>query len=291
MKKEREFIATSQPLSEMWSKIESFRSPYRCECFLKERIKNNFSGLDYKRLFEIKNSSGLDLDSPRIITSRDIKKKAVELSYDVKQAKEYYEAARNTTELTLPVLLYYGMISLGKMLVDSTFEFTTKKKHHGLGTESIRKVSVMHQGFFTRFHDAYNPEPAIYVHKLTFSMQELFSMIPDVRREYKIVYKEESRINPHIDEETQMNDPFVLKKDGLNLVFPALTSHFLLMFLLSRLARYRPIEWGKMIEGERSDEIYLIRKFLKVSARRFPNLVINELFGKTFIYHPGARLG
>jgi len=82
-----------------------------------------------------------------------------------------------------------------------------------------------------------------------------------------------------------MSEHFILKKGDLELAFPALTSHFLLMFLLSSNARYKPKEWGKMIEGERSNEIYPIRKFLKVSARRFPNLILNELFGETYLYH------
>jgi len=183
------------------------------------------------------------------------------------------------------------MVSLGKMLVDSTFECISVDRTHGLAPEGISKVSLKCRGFFTRFHDTYNPDPTIYVRKLTFNMQELLSIIPDVRREYNEAIKEGSRINPHIDEETQMNDRFTLKKGDLNLAFPALTSHFLLMFLLSRLARYEPREWGKIIEGKSSPAIYPIRKFLQASARRFPNLILNELFGKTFIYHPGARVG
>ncbi|UCG37041.1 MAG: hypothetical protein JSV64_01845 [Candidatus Bathyarchaeota archaeon] len=63
------------------------------------------------------------------------------------------------------------------------------------------------------------------------------------------------------------------------------------MFLLSNNARYKPKEWGKMIEGTSSNEIYHIRKFLKVSARRYPNLILNELFGRIYLYHPGARFG
>lgn len=290
MKKEIDVIETTQPLPEIWSSIDYLRSVYSCEQFLKERIENNFYGLGYERLSLQKDSSGLELDDSRIINSRDINRKAIELFYDVNQAKEYYKAARTTTELTLPVLLYYGMVSLGKALVDSTFEFIDPEKTHGLTHESVRKISLKPRGFFTRFHDTYNPDPAIYVRTLSFSIQELLSMIPDVQREYKMAYGEKSRINPQVDIETNMSDHFILEKDGLNLAFPALTSHFLLMFLLSSLARYRPEEWGKIIEGKGSVEIYPIRKFLRVSARRFPNLIINELFGKIFIFNPGARV-
>ena len=290
MKNEIEVIETTQPFSEIWSKIDYFRGIHSCKQFLKERISRDFYGLDYNRLFKAKKCYDLDLDTSRIITSQDIGNKAYELSYDATQAKEYYEAASTTTELTQPVLLYYGMVSLGKMLVDSTFEFADGKEVHGLSRKKIKEVLIGNRGFFTRFHDTYNPDPSIYTHGLTFSMEELFSMVPDLRREYKEVYGKESRINPHVDTETKMSEHFILKKDDLKLAFPALTPHFLLMFLFSSLARYRPIEWRKLIEGKTSSEIYLIRKFLRVSKRRFPNLIINELFGKTFVFHPGARL-
>lgn len=291
MKKEVVTIPTTQPLSEIWSRIHYFRGTHKGEQILQERISNDFYGLDYKTLFKTKKSRALlKLEESSIIISSDIRRKAHELSYEAMQAKEFYDAASRSTEPIKPVLLHYGMISLGKMLVDSTFKFRRPSEKHGLQRKTLKKISIKKRGFFARFHDCYNSNPTIYMDQLIFKMEELFSMIPDLRREYQEVYGKKSRIDQTVDEEIKMSEPFIFERDGLELVFPALTSHFLLMFLFSSLARYKPKEWSNRISGKYSSDIILIRKFLEVSERRFPNLIINELFNKTFIFHPGARL-
>ena len=291
MKKERATIPTTQPLTEIWSRIHYFRGTHKGEQILQERISNDFYELDYKTLFKTKkNRAPMKLEESSIITSRDIRRKAYELSYDAMQAKEFYDAASGSTELIKPVLLHYGMISLGKMLVDSTFKYGRKSEKHGLQRKTLKKILVKKSGFFARFHDCYNSNPTIYIDQLTFKMEELFSMVPDLRREYKEVYGKKSRIGQTVDEETQMSEAFIFERDNLKLVFPALTSHFLLMFLFSSLARYKPKEWTNRISGKYSSEVILIRRFLEVSERRFPNLIINELFNKTFIFAPGMRV-
>ncbi|PTX53074.1 YaaC-like protein [Melghirimyces profundicolus] len=65
---------------------------------------------------------------------------------------------------------------------------------------------------------------------------------------------------------------------------PELFVHYLLLFHLSMLCRYEPPLWGEMIYGMTSEEMVLIEEFLQVTQRKFPNLVLNELFEEKILF-------
>jgi hypothetical protein len=50
------------------------------------------------------------------------------------------------------------------------------------------------------------------------------------------------------------------------------------------VSRYYPKEWGEIIEGKTSGEIYIIRKFLETTTRKFPNLILNKLWDRDFVF-------
>ena len=56
------------------------------------------------------------------------------------------------------------------------------------------------------------------------------------------------------------------------------------LYLLGMISRYRPKEWGEIIEGEKSGEIYIIQKFLETVTRKFPNLILNKLWNRDFVF-------
>lgn len=53
--------------------------------------------------------------------------------------------------------------------------------------------------------------------------------------------------------------------------------HFLLMFILSNLVRYRQDKWAKLIRRQENDQIFLIESFIELSAQKFPLLILREL--------------
>jgi len=63
---------------------------------------------------------------------------------------------------------------------------------------------------------------------------------------------------------------------------PEMSVHYMIMYLLGMLVRYHPEEWGKMIKGEETGEMFILNKFLTVTKRKFPNLVLNELLDREF---------
>jgi hypothetical protein len=75
-----------------------------------------------------------------------------------------------------------------------------------------------------------------------------------------------------------------LSKHDKNVLLPELSAHFLIMYLLGMVSRYYPKEWGEIIEGKTSGEIHAIKKFLETTTRKFPNLILNKLWNRDFVF-------
>lgn len=65
---------------------------------------------------------------------------------------------------------------------------------------------------------------------------------------------------------------------------------YVAMYILSMCVRYKQELWGEVIEGEKSGIASLIELYTSVSKRRFPNAILNHLFGCSFQYGSPAHL-
>lgn len=65
---------------------------------------------------------------------------------------------------------------------------------------------------------------------------------------------------------------------------PEISLHFMLMFVLGMLCRYETERWGEMILLFSSQDVYVINEFLNLSMRKFPNLILNELFDARYVF-------
>lgn len=62
------------------------------------------------------------------------------------------------------------------------------------------------------------------------------------------------------------------------------------MFILGDLVRYKQEFWGKTIMGEVDGSIALLNLFVSIARNRFPNYILNSIFGEKFEYGSSARL-
>lgn len=62
------------------------------------------------------------------------------------------------------------------------------------------------------------------------------------------------------------------------------------MFILCNCARYRQELWGELVEGKTVGALGLISLYVSVVRRRFPNFILNQLFGEEFSFGPAGRL-
>lgn len=61
---------------------------------------------------------------------------------------------------------------------------------------------------------------------------------------------------------------------------PEASAHFMVMHCLGMLVRYEPVKWLQIVSGRLSSDINLINRFIDISKRKFPNIVLNGLLGK-----------
>jgi hypothetical protein len=314
-------VRTEDPVKEIWSRLGYFESKYNCKQFLESKFPNS---------------------------DEDLIETANNLAYSMSSAKEYYEAAERVTILTRPLLIFYGMTLLSKIVFIATHGKKSPSSSHGL--QKVKEwncafpelsVEIGKDGTFPQFHGCFCNESLLH---LKLSVKELLSLIPEVKTEFETVFGEKSRalkilrerrgialVDTELDKygdlesffnripalqdrymmksfqrmperinlwerSSQVANPAVrsisgeeyiilpLERNGKILTIPEMSSHFLIMYLLGMLSRYQPEEWGKTIRGEASGEIYLVQKLLEITKRKFPNLILNNLHGRDFVF-------
>ena len=170
-------IYTNDPQLEIWSLLGLFES---------KKIVYDKLKLKYPSLSE----DGL-------ITRTD------EITYSVRQAREFFSASDQTSLLTRPLLLSYGMLNLGKALVcyksseDTNFEnyfmshglkFMPSTGDQELANESIK---IKDKGTYPELAAIYNQQayPNVEI-----NLKDLLSQIPDLAEMFSIVYKEHPNV-------------------------------------------------------------------------------------------------
>lgn len=268
------------------------------------------------------------------------------IALSMKTAREYYRAAEEVTILTEPLLLFYGMSALSKVLFGTTHGKESPSRSHGLqevegwnGISSDLSVRILKNGTFPQFHGCFCKES---FRNQVFSLKELFSLVPEAKVSFETVYKEKSKalkatrilygislIDSELQKYTDLEDlirsiPNVnkrygimqrsidrihlfcangnapdstiraisgeeyivlpLKKGTTTVIVPEMSLHYLIAYLLGMFARYHLKEWAELVKGEKSGEIYVIQKFLDTTKRKFPNMILDEMHNRNFLF-------
>lgn len=76
-------------------------------------------------------------------------------------------------------------------------------------------------------------------------------------------------------------------KSGQNIIFPTIIYMYMGLYTLGYLSRYNPGIWNLFIRNDHTGEKQLITKFINLSRRFVPNLVLNYLYGMriNFVSH------
>lgn len=75
-----------------------------------------------------------------------------------------------------------------------------------------------------------------------------------------------------------------LEKDGHVINLSEIPLHLVTLYSLSMLSRYQIDLWGEeSLELEKAD-FYIIKEFLRISTRKFPNLVLNFIMSEDYIF-------
>jgi len=73
-------------------------------------------------------------------------------------------------------------------------------------------------------------------------------------------------------------------KGNTDLVLPYYASIFIILYSFSDLCRYTPDKWNPFVQRDTTGEKNLVEKFIYMSRRQFPNLMLNKIFGKDHLF-------
>ncbi len=129
--------------------------------------------------------------------------------YLSKQAREFFQSGVNSSLLVRPLLLYYGMVNLAKMLIlahDPLYPSHTKLLAHGVTTRKLKKgdylfledeVKIQKDGLLPHLMSLLtgrNPRES-------YKIKELISLIPELMHTYQKLYQDEVLIPIYIPDE------------------------------------------------------------------------------------------
>lgn len=327
MSRQSTTIHTDNPNQSLWLELSFFESEGNTQQFLRQRFPRKYG----------RPSSLVDA--------------AQQLSYAVKQANEFYDAASHMSSITSPLMYFYGMSNLVVALMVACSGQVVMSSSHGLG-KVFRNITsadvdtftieVHGQGTFHNFYGCYSTPRRLK--GTSWSLKELLSVIPELEHSFAEVYGEKSRVVKvvrrvhrdrrlaYIDDDRFADDanevdvliprlhecyllpPQLLPDGGLVLHekigaseditirsvlgeryfilstekgacyywLPELSSHYMLMFALSMLVRYEARAWGECITKRLTGLPYLVERFLAVSARKFPNMILDEIKNRSY---------
>ena len=288
----RVWIKTSEETKELWNWIDYLSTPANVRNVLKQKFERNDFDIDYLDLAKQLQSN--NLEKFELLSSGDFEEQSLIIATSIKQAKEYFTAAKNSSPLVSPVLYYYGMVAFGNALINSIFKYSSLEPKHGLEIDrtSYLKVSIKRKGFFPRLHNVYSSD-ILQIKNLSLTFKQLMSVNPELKPDYIFTYDEEPNCNTDkIDFETNLEKGInPLSVNGSEVKLHPIDIHFIGMYILSSFCRYKPKEWSLFMNGEDSNENFIVKKFLANAERRFPNLILNEIWRKQFLFSPGGRWG
>jgi len=311
-------IRTEHPVNEIWSMLSYFESRYNCQKYLEDKFGSGLDGLS-----DTANSLSYTIGSAREFYNAadgvSVLTRPLLIFYGmINLSKALFisthgKKSPSTSHGLQIVDNWNGKISelsvnVGK---DGTFpqfhgcyckddithkEITLKELFSQIPEIKIEFETIYTEkskALFTSRGD-YGPE-IIDSELIEYGdLDALLNQIPGFSQKYRIGSKSRERCilfnmqydTPDLMVRSISGDKYfilpIVKKDVISL--PEMSIHYLIMYLLGMLSRYQPEEWGKVIIGEEPGEIYFLRKFLDVTKRKFPNLVLNELRKREFLF-------
>lgn len=169
-------MISEDPYQKMWDTYVYFESEPTTKAFL-EQVYEKREVTESKRLaFQ---------NTPKFI-------------YFIKQAREYFHAAKQSHILVKPLLTYYGMMSLMKAVVltmDPTYPSTTSVLRHGITTRKIKKldyvfhedeVKIQKEGLVPLFYQLLTNKDHWPQNK--YRVKDLLALVPELHESFCRLY-------------------------------------------------------------------------------------------------------
>jgi len=175
------------------------------------------------------------------------------------QAKYFGELAKNAIPETKPLVIHYAEQSLFAFFVYSIFSYPTSSTKHGLeivwNTDyKDIKVRIRKYGFFPRIIDCYSIFEANTGFAIAHYSRKDDNTYAFVKSTNDNAFSQESALS--LTQLTQRREEIGTNRNGF--VYDVID--YLLIFIASSLARYKPFLWDKVVKGEQGTELVMFNK-------------------------------
>lgn len=248
-------------LGNQWQEFETLKLPYYYKKFQQEIIEN----FRKKKKQDLEKYKSKTPDYPRAITKRDLIKLADNNTIFLRNSHDLWKETQNVTDLIKPILFFYSWQQFAAFFIYTLFKWPNPARGHGVhyhsgkNPDNLREVTIEFQnkGFFRRLVDSFVilghptaygssiPMPAKT--EMTYRENQIGLKIPIGKIKFvKILDFKPSEFN------REFKKKFPRKYYGAHI--DVLLTDFLIVFVASNIARYRPKLWNSILEGKQEEE-------------------------------------
>ena len=269
----------------VWFWLDYFANKERTIKYISNKMETERYNNYYGSVIKTRQKHKLNkLEEIEKITLDSIEEQSDKVVYSIKQASEYFRLSKSANLHVKPLILYYGMISLSKALMESTFIFKESNPQHGLGGKpDYLDCQIKQKGFFPRFSacNSYTVGDPKFINTTAYGnilllisrgVRLKFEDLIFPLREY--LPRDESMYRRSPDMYEQVFGPY----EQIYAIDPV-SCYLMITYLLSNLVRYRPVEWIRLIEGRDKDYPkvdWILKPLLEIATIAYPAFILEE---------------
>jgi len=269
----------------VWFWLDYFANKERTIKYISNKMETERYNNYYGSVVKTRQKHNLNnLEEIEKITHDSIEEQSDKVVYSIKQASEYFRLSKSANLHVKPLILYYGMISLSKALMESTFIFKESNPQHGLGGKpEYLDCQIKQKGFFPRFSacNSYREGDPKFIDTTAYGNILILISRGDRLKFEDLIFplrqylpRDESMYRKSPDMYEQVFGPYEQKY-----AIDPVSCYLMIAFLLSNLVRYRPVEWIRLIEGRDKDYPkldWILKPLLEIATTDYPAFILEE---------------
>jgi hypothetical protein len=188
-----------------------------------------------------------------------------------KQAQDFYEAYKQVSYITKPILLFYSLERLAALLLKIKMNNIRNTNHGVYYNVEENKIDIQTRGLFPNFHQTYSRDNFIIANRSSFLLEDLVNAGPITELDLNGLF---------LRENNELLLVRVKTSNGHKITIHELDREFLFMFALSSIARYHVVQWSQILQGKNDDIAINIQRYLDSIRLFFPILICSYILEK-----------
>lgn len=220
------------------------------------------------------------------LKNQQVAETTIKFSDNLHGGVSVYLRSLTDIDLSLPQTSTWTVKECLGSLVEIIPDFVTNYGNNDLHVIPLKKFKAEKEEHFRIVGDAYGID----------NLQELLKNIPNFSNNYlppqlnnlsEIILRKKINGN-YLHQLSYTGQPFLSighKKKSNDVVLPYFLYLFIVLFSFGTLCRYHPEKWNPFVQRDNTGEKNLVEKFIYISRRQLPNLMLNIIFKKEFLFN------